>query len=382
MTTIQEEIQIRWARARQEMEKSGLDALIITEKYNYWYFTGHLSREFDKKMRPMVLILPRTGPAIGVVYRQAAPVLQKTTGPIETATYEDVPFPPALLVETLENAGLANARLGMELGEFERLGLSDGQMAALKTGLPKASFIDASDVLAACRLEKTPYEIDQIRQACSLSLAAWNKAVAQLEAGMTGKDFARILAAEFAHQGIDYNVPGHITVEPADKPLAAGDVLWCDFGGSWNGYQADLARRVSIGPPTADQAGYQEQITAIIETEIAAIKPGKRACDVAKTVSDALVAAGHPALGERKRVGHGLGLAPSEAPSLSLADDTILKPGMVLTPEPRFNAPTGRVHIEEVVVVTETGCERLTEGASTLYVSGTPAPKSAGGTPR
>ena len=43
----------RWDRARKEMQQRGLDALLVGDKYNYWYFTGHLSREFDKKMRPI-----------------------------------------------------------------------------------------------------------------------------------------------------------------------------------------------------------------------------------------------------------------------------------------------------------------------------------------
>jgi Xaa-Pro aminopeptidase len=76
---------------------------------------------------------------------------------------------------------------------------------------------------------------------------------------------------------------------------------------------------------------------------------------------------GYPPLVGSKRVGHGLGLSVAEPPSLGMGDDTILEPGMVLTPEPRFVIASGaRIHIEEDIVITETGCELLTTGAYDL----------------
>jgi Xaa-Pro aminopeptidase len=154
-----------------------------------------------------------------------------------------------------------------------------------------------------------------------------------------------------------------------DAPYEKGQTVWADFGASLQGYQADVARRAVFGPPSAEVRDVQARIADILEAEIAAIRPGRRTCDVAQDVSDALVRAGYPPLGPKKRVGHGLGLSASEVPSIGLSDETLLRPGMVLTPEPRFNLASGeKVHIEDVVVVTETGCERLSRGAGTLAV--------------
>ncbi len=196
--------------------------------------------------------------------------------------------------------------------------------------------------------------------------------MSRFAAGMTNADLKRVLAAALIEAGSDFDIAGHVTMGNGIhgiEPYAPGQTVWCDFGGTWNGYQADLARRAIFGEPDAAQLAIHRQIHDILMTEIAAIKPGVRASDVARAASDAMSAAGYKPLGGKKRVGHGVGLCAAEAPSLSLADDTILVPGMVLTPEPRFDLPTGeRVHIEEVVVVTETGCDLLTTGADRLAV--------------
>lgn len=370
MSAPAEEIRSRWARAQALMEPAGLDALLITDKYNYWYFTGYQSREFDKKMRPMLFVLPRDGDPVAIGYRQTERALRRTAGDIGFRGYEDVPFPPELLIETLRDLGLASARVGMEYGENERLGLAMIHLQATQAALLSMQLVDASDILAEMRMIKSPWEVAQIRTACDLSLAAWGRAVAAFAPGQPASAFGALLAAEFARAGVDYNVAGHISLEPAGRPLVDGDVLWCDFGGVWEGYQADLARRMSIGRPDAARLAEHAQICEILAEEIASIGPGKRACDVARIVSDALVARGHPAIGPKKRVGHGLGLCAAEAPSLGLSDTTELRPGMVLTPEPRFNTPAWRVHVEEVIVVTETGCEMLSRGADRLHVAG------------
>jgi Xaa-Pro dipeptidase len=370
MTAMIEEIQGRWTRARSLMDRDGLDGLLITDKYNYWYFTGHQSREFDKKMRPMLFLLPRNGDPIAMVYRQAEAAVRRSAGDIRFSSYEDVPFPIENLVEAFPTAGLDRARVGMEFGEMERMGLSIEHLERLTKALPDAKLVDGGALIGEMRMIKTAFEVAQIRKACTVSLEAWERAVASFRPGGTGRDFSRLLAGEFAASGMDYNIAGHITVEPSDLPLAEGDVLWCDFGGVWGGYQADVARRMSIGQPSDEQKAHHGQISEILKLEIDAIGPGRKASDIAVVVSRALEERGHPRLGQKKRVGHGLGLAPAEPPSLSLADDTVLMPGMILTPEPRFNIAAGRVHIEEVVHVTQEGCELLTEGANRLFVRG------------
>ena len=107
------EFEGRWERARQNMQREGLEGLLVGDKYNYWYLTGHLSREFDKKSRPMLFLLPRSGTPALVVYAQAEKVLRQTCPTARVYGYEDVPFLPRLLVQAVEESGLAGSRIGM-----------------------------------------------------------------------------------------------------------------------------------------------------------------------------------------------------------------------------------------------------------------------------
>jgi Xaa-Pro aminopeptidase len=63
-----------------------------------------------------------------------------------------------------------------------------------------------------------------------------------------------------------------------------------------------------------------------------------------------------------KRIGHGIGLE-NEPPSICAFDDTVLQPGMALTPEPKIESQDGLVNPEEHVVITPTGCDVLSAGS-------------------
>ena len=372
MTDLIGEIRVRGERAVEGLQRAGLDGMMLGDKYNYWYFTGHLSREFDKKMRPMLFLLTAAGRAGVVCYRQAEKELRRSCPDADVFTYEDVPFDVEVVSQCLRALGLERGRIGLELGENERLGLPYRDLEAIVRRHPGLTLEDAGPLVQGLRAVKSPFELEALRQAAAMSLQAWASALARCRVGATNPEIAGIVGAELAAAGSDVNIAGHVSVGngvAGRDPYRPGDVVWCDFGGTHRGYQADMARRGVFGAPTERHLDIHQRIADVLAVQIDSIGPGVPARDVARAASDRLVALGFKGLGARKRVGHGVGLAPAEPPSLSLADDTVLLPGMVVTPEPRFNLETGeKVHIEEMVVVTETGCEKLTDGAERLDV--------------
>lgn len=370
----QAELGRRLERARAAMQARGLDALLLTERCNSYYFSGHRSAQFEHKMRPMAILLPLRGTPSAVVYSRDLAAIQKSTGWTQVQAYVDVPFPVELLDELLRGAGLdrPGAQIGAELGTNERLGLPVADFLRLQRDvLPRAAFVDAAPLLRELKIRKSPLELAYLRRACAISQAAWELTCERVRAGMTVRQVGQTLTIAMLELGADLTHPGKINqAYPPDYVYQPGDALWCDFGAIYRGYNADIARRAVFGAPSDEQRRQHALIWGIAEACIAAVRPGARASDVARVCNEQMRQAGYPELVGPKRVGHGIGLEPSESPSLSLADDTRLEPGMVVTPEPRIDlSSTERLHVEEDILVSAddpSGHEWLSRGAAEL----------------
>jgi Xaa-Pro aminopeptidase len=361
----------QWERARSMMESRGIDALLVTEKYNYWLLTGHRSEQFDGRQRPMILILPLRAEPRMIVYGRDEPQVRATVPVTNIKTYVDVPFPLELIPTALRELGLPRANVGCEIGEFQRLGISYNDFLSVQRALPSMTIVDASPIFNHIRMVKAPWEVERMRTACGLATAAWAKTLARLEPGMDVAQAQRIFEGEMLDTGgrighMEFGLEGHAFRHTYRR----GDWLWCDFGVTYEGYRSDLARMAVFGPPTDQQKREFAMIWELTDNLIRRIGPGVRCSDLARRTSEDMVRLRLPPLDANKRVGHGFGVA-SDPPSISLADDTVLEPGMILTPEPRFVSPSGqRIHLEEDVVVTSSGGELLSHGAEVLGVIG------------
>lgn len=362
-----EHIKHQWERARRMMDAQGIDVLFVTEKYNYWILTGHRSRQFDGKQRPMLLLLPLKGEPVMIVYGRDERQVRATTPVSHVKTYVDVPFPLEFVPETLRELGLDRSRIGCEIGEFQRLGISYMDFEKIRRDLPAATIVDASAIYNHLRMVKAPWEVDRIRKACGMATQAWTTMLGHLRPGMDVGQvriaFSRAMLDVGGEGGhIDLGLEGHGFVHTYRR----GDWLWSDFGTEYEGYRSDLARMAVFGPPSDEQKREFDRIWDLTNRLIQRIGPGVKCSDLARQHSEDMVRMGLPPLEGSKRVGHGFGVT-SDPPSIGLADDTVLEPGMVLTPEPRYFIPSGqRMHLEEDVVVTATGCDLLSAGAEDL----------------
>jgi Xaa-Pro aminopeptidase len=369
------ELSQRLDRARRAMDAQGLAGLLVTERSNYYYFTGHRSAQYEHKMRPLAIVLPLVGEPAAVVYSRDVGAVRKSSGWQQVHSYVDVPFPLELVGDMLRSAGLdaPGVKIGAELGTNERLGLPVTDFFRLdREFLPLATFVDAAPLLRELKIRKSALEQAYVRRACAISQAAWERLCDELRPGVTVRQVGQALTIAMLELGADLTHPGKINqAYPPDHVYQAGDALWCDYGAIFRGYNADIARRGVFGTPTHEQHRQHELIWSIARTCIDAVQPGVRASDIARVCNGRLRAAGYPELVGSKRVGHSIGLEPSEPPSLSLADDTVLEPGMIVTPEPRIDlTPSERLHVEEDILVTATGNEWLSRGGEELRCIG------------
>ena len=143
-----------------------------------------------------------------------------------------------------------------------------------------------------------------------------------------------------------------------------------DFGAYYKGYCSDITRTVMLGKPSDRHKQLYDIVLEAQMTALEQIKPGmtgKQADAIAREIIEKYGYGDQFGHG----TGHGLGLEIHEAPRLSPQSDTVLEPGMTVTVEPGIYIPGfGGVRIEDDVVVTERGLERLTQATKQFIIIG------------
>ncbi len=172
------------------------------------------------------------------------------------------------------------------------------------------------------------------------------------EAGADGMSFDTIVAA-----GKRSALPhGRASLEPIPE---RGFVV-IDSGVILRGYCSDMTRTLHVGRVGREERKWYEAVLEAQLAGIAAVKPGRTAGEVDKACRQVLRRAGLDRFFTHS-TGHGVGLEIHEPPRLGKGQAEELQPGMVITIEPGVYVPgKGGIRIEDMVLVTASGCEVLT----------------------
>ncbi|MBV9207284.1 MAG: M24 family metallopeptidase, partial [Actinobacteria bacterium] len=158
--------------------------------------------------------------------------------------------------------------------------------------------------------------------------------------------------------------------EVSDRVLAAGDVVVVDIGGTMpSGYCSDSTRTYALGEPPADFTAYYKVLYDAQEAACAAVRPGVTAESVDAAARDPIARAGFgPAFFHR--TGHGIGLETHEDPYIVAGNREPLEPGMAFSVEPGIYPGPHGARIEDIVVCTSGGHERLNHRPRELVIAG------------
>ena len=143
------------------------------------------------------------------------------------------------------------------------------------------------------------------------------------------------------------------------REFVTGDIVDADlWPGSHGGYHADSARTFFLGEPSPQARLLYEATVRAYDAAIAAVRPGVTAESIHVACIEVMSEAGFDQVW---KVGHGVGLAEShEPPLLQMGNTDVIEAGMVFTIDPgAFFGRATPIHIEDSVVVTESGCESL-----------------------
>jgi len=370
------EFEHRLARAQQAMRAHGLDAIVVTSPHNFRYFTGFDSQFWESPTRPWFAIVPGEGSTcIAVVPEIGRPVL--ADGWVSDIRSWQAPCPAddgvSLLAGALQPLARRFKRIGMEMGREMSLRMPLVDFFALRERLAGVELADGTPCIWELRSIKSDAEVAYLRQGCQLVSDAFEALPGYAAVGRTEREICTDLTIDILRRGAhtvpfvaSASGPGgypQIISRPGARVIRDGDVLIVDVGATVHGYSTDFDRNYGFGKVPDAALRAHEVVWQATEAGIAAAVPGARACDLHAAMTRVLEAAGM--LGNNVgRLGHGLGLQLTEPPSHKPGDETVLRPGMVITIEPGMEYAPGKMIVhEEDVHITDSGAVLLTRRA-------------------
>ena len=252
---------------------------------------------------------------------------------------------------------------------FEQLSEECGAKAILNTTL--------DDAIRKQRIVKSDEEVKRICDAQAITDATFEHILPYIKEGVTEREIALEIEFFMRKEGADGNAFNPIVVTgangsqchgiPGNTQIKKGDLITMDTGAMLAGYHSDMTRTVALGQVSPEQ---KKVYNTVLEAQLAAleaIKPGIPCSQVDRAARNILEAEYKGAF--EHATGHGVGVDIHERPRFSASDETIIRPGMVVTVEPGIYLK-GKfgLRIEDMIVVTQDGCENLTHSLKDLII--------------
>ena len=241
----------------------------------------------------------------------------------------------------------------------------------------KVSDSDKFDILIRdLRSIKNQKELSLIKEAQKMTDNTFTYILERIAAGRTEKDvmldmefYMRKLGSEgvsfdfIVVSGKNSSLPHGV---PTDKKIECGDFVTMDFGAIVGGYHSDMTRTVAVGSISDEQKAVYDTVLKAQLAALDAVRPGLVCKDIDKVARDIIYSAGYEGCFGHG-LGHSVGVEIHERPNFNMRCDTVLLPGTVMTVEPGIYLENKfGVRIEDMVYVTENGCENLTHSPKEL----------------
>jgi len=357
---------VRIERCRRLLSGMGLDGVLVSDPVDVRYLSGFLGDD-------ATLLVGAEAALICTDSRFWAEVADEVSG-FELSRVTDA----GLLAHSVRAAADA-------FGSAARLGYQGAHLTAADyrrlRRLHRGGLRDVGERVTRLRVVKDAAEIAVMRRAAAVTEAGLAAVVARGLAGRRERDVAWDLQAEYHRLGAegeafpaivaagDHAAQAHAV--PGDRVIASGELVVVDTGARVDGYCSDITRTYAAGEPSEESRSVYDVVLAAQLAGLAAVREGAHGRDDVDAAARAVITqAGY---GERfgHGTGHGVGLEVHEAPGLGRTRGDRLAAGMVCTVEPGiYIEGVAGVRIEDTVLVTRGGCERLTTSSKELRIVG------------
>ena len=353
--------QERISRVLAAMERMGLEQMLVSDPDSIWYLTGYDVFPFE---RLYAFYLRKDG--------QHKLFLNKLF-PVPEAPYEQVWFSDTDdYLAILANAVDGEKDMGVDKDWPARF------LLPLMAHNPSCKYVLASDCVDDARACKDAVERDLMREASRINDVVMERAAAYMKEGMTEREVADYIVAQYAAEGCDstaflpivsYGAHAADPHHEADQTrLKAGDCIVIDMGCRKNRYCSDMTRTVAVGSVTDEMRQVYDTVLQAQLAGIAAARAGATGKAVDGAARDIIRQAGYgPCFGHS--FGHGVGVEIHEGPNATPSNDKPLPAGAVISAEPGIYLP-GKlgVRIEDVLYLTPEGCQNLTLAPKELVI--------------
>jgi Xaa-Pro dipeptidase len=225
-------------------------------------------------------------------------------------------------------------------------------------------FQDLGPIAARMRAVKDPDELAALKRAAHIVDIGIAAAASAIAPGITEREVAAAAERAMLAAGAD-SVPFNAVLAGAnsalphgqtgDYEMREGDMVICDIGATYRGYNGDITRTFAVGKPTPEMARIYGVVYEANRAACQAARPGVTGEQLDSVARDAITRAG---FGEyfTHRTGHGLGLEIHEEPYIVQGAKKPLEAGMVFTIEPGVYIPSvGGVRIEDDLALAGDG---------------------------
>ncbi len=374
------EYERRFSALRAKMKEHDLDALVVPGGPSHWSFGGGmlwLTGHWEWHCSAVYAVLTRDGDPT-LVYGMGGTHIEAVRRAVSTAT-SDVRSSrngafAEVIAERIREAGAGTGRIGLiELDPRHGDYMPANQYLALKEALPEAEIVFTKGFMHELLVVKSDEELDCVRHAGRLCTNAMQAIADRMAPGVTEADLRAAAGAAILEGGgdIDFLIIGSTPMadpalvfgnpRPSQRALSQGDIVIMELAAGYRGYSAQIGQPICLGTPPDDVRAFWDEIAKPgYERVIDCLTPGRPVSDM----SDAAGFFRDNGCQSRPIVTHGIDFV-SDGPHAFIEGakthdyDAVLKPGMVLMPEPNPIRADGLfgMFVGHTFIVTKDGRE-------------------------